>query len=79
MNQNKQELTDLIQKEISASNVIGSKLKKVGDFLYRTVKQSPDAHILLAGYIATYFIPELENMRFLFGFFACYFRTLRSA
>jgi hypothetical protein len=70
MEQNKQELSELVQKDESFSNVVGNALKKTGKFLYQTIRQSPDADILLAGYVASYFVPELEDVRSLFGFFA---------
>ena len=64
------ELSDLIQNDKSPTRVVGNVLKKTGKFLYQTIKQSSDANILLGAFAASYFVPELGNMRFLLGAFA---------
>lgn len=67
MKQNRQELSDLVQKYKFFSNVVRNGLNKSGKFLYQTIRQSPDADILLIGYIASYFFSESENMTLFFG------------
>ncbi len=68
MKQNVNELSDLVEQN-NLFDIVGNELKKAGKFLYQTVRQSPDADILLAGVIASYFVPELESARPIMAFF----------
>jgi len=64
-------LSDVVNRnnENSIIQSIESSIKKTSRFLHRTIAQSPDADVLLAGAIVSYLLPELDD-------FARFFSTI---
>lgn len=58
----KTEISDVVQDANPFLYKVGRGLKKAGDFLYQTIKQSPDANLFLVGAIGSLFTNDMEWM-----------------